>query len=160
MSSLQYVVLWREQRKRLQGKKTHVTIPAETPFGKFAIMAFAEPTHPMRGGSSFLAAGGQGFLWVKRLDDDHLLSCRFARVTISGCNVEINHDFEHDGDMCRIPGLWPLGDEVRCTEMRFVFESKRVDPQLCFAVRQQVVCNAYGRLKCRSVETFASGERH
>ena len=151
MSSLQYVVLWREQRKRLQGKKTHVTIPAETPFGKFAIMAFAEPTHPMRSDYSIQAAGGQGFLKVKQLQDNHVFSYQIARTTICGCIVQINHDFKGDGYICRIPGSWPLGDEVRNTEMRFVFESKRVDPQLCFAVRRQIVRNACVLLQRTSV---------
>ena len=104
MCGLQHEFLWCEQRKRLQGKKTHVTIPAETPFGKFAIMAFPEPTHPMRGGSSFLAAGGQGFLKVKQLQDNHVFSCQIARATICGCIVQINHDFKGDGYICRIPG--------------------------------------------------------
>ena len=96
----------------------------------------------MRGGSCFQAAGGRGFLKVKSLH--HLFSCRLARVTICGDNVQINHDFERDGHICCIPGFWPLGDEVR--EMRFVFELKRVDPKLCFAVRQQVVRGAVSNL--------------
>ena len=99
-----------------------MTIPVETPFGRFAIMAFAQPTHALCGGSSFVAAGGQGFLWVKRLHDDLLLSCGLARSTISGRKVQINHYLKCNGHICRIPGFWPLGDEVRNAEMRFVFE--------------------------------------
>ena len=90
-----------------------MNIPVETPFGRFAIMAFAQPTHAMRGGSSFVAKGGQGFLWVKRLHDDHLPSCGLARSTISGRKVQINHYLKCNGHICRIPGFWPLGDEVR-----------------------------------------------
>ena len=144
MHNSQHEVVWCEQRKRFQGKKTHVTMTTETPFGRFAIMTFPKPTHGMRGGSSFLAADGRCFLKVKSLhENDDLSSCQLATATICGYNVQINHDFERDGHICCIPGSWPLGGEVReITEMRFVFESRRADPKLCFAVRQQVVRGA------------------
>ena len=129
MRDCQHEFIWCEERKRFQGKKTDVTIRADTPLGTFAIMAFAKATHSGRGGSSFATAGGRGILKVKHLHEHDIAtdflptSCLLASATICGNTVTINHHFERDGNICVIPGDWSLGEKVcEMSEMRFIFE--------------------------------------
>lgn len=96
---------WVEDGKRLRSSRTRITRSKALPGGDFVFTVFPQRQSQKRGGASFQAAGGRGYIEVK-CSTCHV-PCRLVAV-VSGTKTQksLALDFCEDGVVQRVPQTW------------------------------------------------------
>ena len=97
---------WKIDTKSLRSNKPALIKPYRSAFGDFLLCIRAKQSSNQKGGRSIGAAGGRGYIEVKRLSAGRGLAVRLLSVTVGGVQRTVAHDFDLQGLWCRVEGLW------------------------------------------------------
>ncbi len=101
---------WKIDTKSLRSNKPALIKPYRSAFGDFLLCIRAKQSSNQKGGRSIGAAGGRGYIEVKRLSAGRGLAVRLLSVTVGGVRRTVAHDFDLQGLWCRVEGLWSFGE--------------------------------------------------
>ena len=99
---------WTIDAKSIRSKHPSLTKPYRSAFGDFLLCIRAKQSSDQKGGRSIGAAGGRGYIEVKQLSAGRGLVARLLSVTVGGVQRCVAHDFDLQGLLCRVKGLWSL----------------------------------------------------
>ena len=104
----QHTCEWKIDTKSLRSKNTCLTRTYRPQFGDFVFYIRAKQSSDKRGGRSIGAAGGRGYIDAKLISTVRGLSTRLLSVSVGGVKRRVAHDFDTDGQSCRVKGMWSL----------------------------------------------------